>query len=320
MMATAKRSYRPSTENRAESVERLWTELREALPHAEQLLQSQAALNERDFRARDIRSIGAACWQRANHVMKFALVALHAGQSERSELLREAVSLMYWGAEILQYQRRVEPTSDEFEDTFFLERIWLHGLAAGGGAGHIANWTATYLSRVFAATGGTGGILELRHDPAFRVFIGEVMRANVEGHWPKDIDRTTTRTFGDLLIHAGDRAAFRKALIPFGDYRVAQAFGYDGIEATKRRPESRTGSVLDAGGWIKVFPVELFSLKYVYENATGGALSLNGDHPLLETPAMELPALLPLYEDDFIRRAVALAREVLGNAWRPVIS
>jgi len=38
----------------------------------------------------------------------------------------------------------------------------------------------------------------------------------------------------------------------------------------------------------------------------------------MEAPLMKLPALLPLYEDDHIRRAVALAKEVFGSAWRPV--
>jgi hypothetical protein len=113
-------------------------------------------------------------------------------------------------------------------------------------------------------------------------------------------------------------AEFRKALVSFCDYRVAQAFGYDGMEATRRRSEDRTESVLDRGGWIRLFPLELFSLRYVYQKTTGKALSLEADHPLLQAPFMKLPALLPLYEDDHIRRALALANEVFGAAWKPL--
>jgi hypothetical protein len=46
------------------------------------------------------------------------------------------------------------------------------------------------------------------------------------------------------------------------------------MEVTRRRSEAVTGSVLDAGGKIKVFLVELLSLTCVYEKTTGRALLL----------------------------------------------
>ena len=58
-----------------------------------------------------------------------------------------------------------------------------------------------------------------------------------------------------------------------------------------------------------MFPVELLSLQYVYQKTTGKPLSLEADHPLLQQPFMKFPALLPLFEDDQLRRVVALARE-----------
>jgi hypothetical protein len=75
--------------------------------------------------------------------------------------------------------------------------------------------------------------------------------------------------------------------------------------------------VLDIGGWPNLFPLELFSLRHVYQLTTGRSLSLQAE-PLLKTPLMNVPRLTPLYENYFIRRVVALAQEVFGSAWKPL--
>jgi hypothetical protein len=248
----------------------------------------------------------------------FALLAAQDGESGWPQQLREAFALTYWGMEILQHERVRQRIGPGVVDSFLLERIWLHGLAAGGGGDPIADWTAHYLADIFAATGGTGETLGLAQDRPYALFIRHLVDANVQDRWPKGVERMMMRAYGDLLARAPAPEAFRKALVSFCDYRMAQAFGYDGMEATRRRSADRTESVLDAGGWIRHFPVELFSLQYVYQRTTGKTLSLEADHPLLQQPFMKVPALLPLYEDDHVRRTVALAREVFGSAWRPV--
>jgi hypothetical protein len=270
------------------------------------------------LQARDVVGTGIAFLQHARDVMSLGLLAAHLGEDGWQQQLREAFSLTYWGMEILQHERVARRIGPEVVDGFLLERIWLHGLAAGGSAGPVADWTARYLADILAATGGSGETLELAADRPYALFIRHLVDANVEGTWPRGVDRMMMRAYGDLLARAPAPEAFRTALVAFCDYRVAQAFGYDGMEATRRRSEERTGSVLDIGGWIKLFPVELFSLQYVYRKTTGKALSLEADHPLLQQPFMKLPALLPLYEDVHIRRAVALARGVFGSAWKPV--
>ena len=130
------------------------------------------------------------------------------------------------------------------------------------------------------------------------------------------------RAYGDLLARAlASEALFRKALVSFCDYRVAQSFGSYGMEDAGAGSRLSPNPMLDDGGLgYKLFPVELFSLQYVYQKTTGKALSLEADHPLLEQPFMKLPALLPLYEDDLIRRAAVLAKEVYGAAWQPAVA
>ena len=318
--AKVQKSTRPTVENRAVSVLRLWRDAHRNWAQAREYMKQRLARDEAYFEARDAARVAVSCMQRSRDVMRFALLALRDGEGDGPQQLREAFSLMYWAAEIFQHERVAQGVGPEAPDSFLLERIWLHGLAAGGGAGSIADWTANYLADILAATRGTGETLELALDRPYALFIRLLVDANVRGSWPKGVDRMIMRAYGDLLARAPASEAFRKALVSFCDYRVAQAFGYDGMEATRRRSEDRTESVLDAGGWIKLFPVELFSLQYVYQKTTGKALSLEADHPLLEQPFMKLPALLPLYEDDLIRRAAVLAKEVYGAAWQPAVA
>jgi hypothetical protein len=313
-----RKAARPIAENRAEYVERLWRDGRKDLAQVREYLRQRSARAEYYLQARDIAGIGIAFMQRSRDIMRLALVGAHDGESGWQQLLREAFSLMYWSAEILQHERAAQRVGPEQVDGFLLERIWLHGLAAGGGACGIADWTARYLGDILAATGGHGNSLELEQDRPYSLFLGLLVDASVRGSWPKAFDRGVMRAYGELLASAGRPEAFRQAVVSFCDFRLAQAFGYDGAEAARRRSGAVTGSVLDAGGWIKVFPVELLSLTYVYEKTTTGTLSLEADHPLLATAPMNLPALLPLHDDDFLRGARALASKVFGNAWRPL--
>jgi len=320
--ARVKQSTRPTVENRAVSVLRLWTGVRRFQPETQRILKFRDALDEESFRARDAGRVGHGCISRSVYIMYLALAAMHKGGGDASQLLRQAFSLLYWGTEVSQHQLgAIRRTGREAFDPAVLDRIWLHGLAAGGGAERIADWIATYLVDVFAAPKARDTFeLELMLDVPFRSFIGHLMQANLDGRWPKGVDRMLMRGYGDLLVRAPVPEAFRKALVSFCDYRVAQAFGYDGMESKRRRSEDRTGSVLDRGGWIKLVPLELFSLQYVYQKATGKPLSLVADHPLLQEPFMKLPALLPLYEDDYIRRAAGLAKEVFGSDWKPLVA
>jgi hypothetical protein len=315
-MAQSPRRTRPSPSNRDASVEALWAEIAESLPHAAKQL-PQMQLAEHWFSERNPRGVGVTCLQRFRNAMTLAVGALWQRNAEGPQRLREAFSLLYCGAEILQHWRIQDPNFQDAGDSSVLDRFWLHGLAAAGGAPEIADWAAPYLFNHFRATGGTGmPLLEL--DVPFRQFLRTLMEAQVRGRWPDRIDRSAMRSYGTLLARLNDPNAFRAALVDFCDYRVMQALGYDSMDAPRPRPESRTGSVLDYAGWPKLYPLELFSLRHVYQKTTGRLLSLEAEHPLLKTPLMNVPPLLPLYEDDFIRRARVFAQEVFGNAWKPL--
>jgi hypothetical protein len=318
MVVRAQRGIRPSTQNRPESVEAVWVELSDSLSHAEKLLTWLPADTERDVRERKMGAVGVACRQQFDSIMTVAVCGLWQGNTGAPERLREAFSWMYWGAEVAQHERLRERIGYDVRDSTLLGRLWLHGLAAAGGAPDIADWAAPYLLNLLSTGDGTGGTLELTADTPFRLFFRQLLSAQVKRRWSSDIDRTAMRAYGDLLGAAQDPEAFRQALVEFCDYRIAQALRFDGMDARKRRPESVTRSVLDVGGWIRLFPLELFSMRYVYEKTMGVSLSLEADHPLLKTPLMRLPALLPLYQDRLIRQVTKTAEEVFRTQWKPL--
>ena len=76
---------------------------------------------------------------------------------------------------------------------------------------------------------------------------------------------------------------------------------------------------MDRGSWDRIFPVELLTLQYAFNKATGRQLSLDAPHPLLHTPFMTtpLPPLLPFYEDDLASTFKQFGGSVFGAAWRP---
>lgn len=71
--------------------------------------------------------------------------------------------------------------------------------------------------------------------------------------------------------------------------------------------------------WIAAFPLELFALREICRRATGQAPALEGDHPLLQSPLMQIPPLLPLVEDELAAEFEAFGRRNYGSRWQPLL-
>jgi hypothetical protein len=125
--------------------------------------------------------------------------------------------------------------------------------------------------------------------------------------------------FAPLYATAGEAEAFAAALVDYCDYRSAECLGYHGIDATKRRPPSKIESVMDQLGIDQVCPAELFVLRHAYAKATGKTLSLDAQHPLLQTPLMRspFPSLSGLHEDATTAALKGLCASAFGAAWSP---
>lgn len=308
---------KPTPEKRSEIIQAHVREIVESLPSREKRLFNSMQRHRHLFEEQKLLGISAVCNQRYREQMNLAVGAYMQGNRETGDkFIREAVANMYWSCELNQQESIVQHIGYDAPDSDYKHRLILHGLACACGAPHIADWLAPYLLNVLHSGDGAGRNYDLVVDVPFRGFYNVVIKAHVTGVWPEKLDPIPLRAYGDLLMAAGNPEAFRDALVAWCDYRLAQSLGFDGMEATKRRTQDQTGSVLDGGGWRALLPFELFSLKYVFERTTGKTLSLEADHPLLHVPQMKLPQVLPLYEDDYLRQAIELAEKVYGPGWK----
>jgi hypothetical protein len=303
---------RPTTEKRDEIIQALLQETVEALPPRVKRLANAMHLDSYLFEERNFSGLSLACDGWFYELMELAVGAYMQGDpAAGASRLREAFANGYWSCELIQQNRLAKHIGYDAPDDGLRNRLVLHGLAAAGGAPQIADWLAPYLHNALKGGSVCG---TLTADIPFRGFYEVVIDAHVSGAWPREIDHKRLRAYGDLLVAAGNADAFRKALVAWCDYRLAQSLGFDGMEAPKRRPASVYG--LFDGGWMTLLPFELFSLKYVFERTTGKTLSLEADHPLLHVPHMQVPPVLPLVDDDYLRRVVALAEDVFGSQWK----
>lgn len=249
------------------------------------------------------------------------LQAAHAresGGADAAARLRAGFAALYWTLELDQHDRLAQRWTDDVRDDLILGRIFLHGLAAGGGADGIAAWVAPMTLRLLRAEGGQ---MLAYADPALAAFMRALLEIQVNGRWslPDAAALRTMHSKGALLATADDPSAFAEALAAYCDDRLAHANGYAGRGATRKNRADDTASLLaqDAPAFT-LLPFELHSLRHVYQTTTGRPLSLSADHPLLEPERLALPALAPLHADDDTALLETLGRRQFGAHWSPL--
>lgn len=244
-----------------------------------------------------------------------------SGEPEADALLRAGFATLYWTLELDQHDRLAQRWSDDVRDDFILGRVFLHGLAGCGGAAEIAEWVAPMALRLLKAQ---GGILLSAADPALAAFMVALLEMQVSKRW-KLPDAATVQTMqskGPLLVNAGSPDAFAEALVAYCDDRLAYASGFSGRNATKKNRANETTSILtpdDAAAFV-LLPVELLSLRFVYEMTTGKSLSLEADHPLLAPHRLSLPRFAPLAVDDDVSMLEEVGRRQFGAQWNPLVA
>jgi hypothetical protein len=297
----ARRAFRPTRENREEAVGLLWKEVTANSQYRRSLTERGQSTFYRDA-IRDF-NVGLGTIRHTGLQLTYsAIEASWQNLPDKEEQLRRAFCIFYWYAEISRQHRLARQFGDNIHEDFFTELLHQMGIAAACGHTKFVDWMAPYCLKLLL--GGGGVTINFMVDAPARLFTGLLLGAISGRCWPQCIDTAALKNYAPLFATPGDPAAFREALIEYSDYRIAQCFRYDGMDATKRRPLSITGSVLDDDTWGRLFPVELFLLKYAFECTGRGTLSLDAGHPLLQTPLMQapFPPLEPLYEDDFVRQ------------------
>jgi hypothetical protein len=229
-----------------------------------------------------------------------------------------AFNLAYWAQEVLLTHRRVQGWSDDVSDDTLYDLLGWQGLAAASGAAWFTDWVAPHLHNLFASGGVSKTMRFFAVDePALR-FTQLLQATLITARWPTADELQHLGAYSDLFAKAAEPSDFAGALVDYCDYRVAECFGYHGMDAAKRRRPSVDESIMDRGSWEQVFPVELLTLRYAFQKATGAPLSLEASHALLQTPLMKVPwPVVAVQEDEAVVASLRrLAQSSYGNQWK----
>jgi hypothetical protein len=313
-------AHKPDRTNRAESVSTLWNRL--GLPEvASRPPTSSRAAWEAHLAAEQPAQVGMASAEISRHAL-FNWLTHRWQSSDDGTWAQQAFAYLYWGEELYLLGRRAHGMGDESRDHLLHDLLAWQGLAAACGETWFSLWVAPHLHNLFASGNVAERDLGFAVDTPARLFTQCLQQTLIQQAWPTDAAVADLGPYAALISTAAQPDRFEAALVDFCDYRIAQCFGYDGMDATKRRRPSQDGSIMDRGGWEQVFPVELFTLKLAYERATGQGLSLDAPHPLLQTPWMvrAFPRLSPMFENEQTQRMHALAQGLNWTLKAPVQS
>jgi hypothetical protein len=308
---------KPTRTNRDSSLAFLWQRLGLAASVAAQDGTNQAMLQDNLQHGRALQAAVVVNYMSRDALDIWLLDRWAGGAAAQAQFLK-AFSLAYWAQEALLTHRRVQGWDEHVADDTLYDTLAWQGLAAAAGAGWFTEWVAPHLHNLFASGGVAETMRFFAVDQDALRFTQLLQKTLITGRWPAASELPPLGAYTNLFAKAGQGADFASALVDFCDYRVAECFGYHGIDATKRRRPSADESIMDRGSWEQVFPVELLSLRHAYERATGAPLALDAPHPLLQTPLMRSPwPPLAVQEDDSaVKLLRRLADTTYGAQWK----
>lgn len=315
---------KPDRSNREQCIATLWKRLKlEDAVTAD--TGPQLAWLADDLKLRRTPQLTLTAQRLAQHWLNKFVLSRWNRADDPDPTFARAFAYFYWGREIYLAFRQAEGVPDESRDDTLHELLEWQGLAIAAGQEWFAERVAPYLHRLcMSGAPGKGRVPGTRQgffcydEPALQ-FSQALQRTLLSGQWPGAADLAAMGSHAALFASADRPDQFREALVEYCDDRIAECFGYHGIDATKRRPPSVFESVMDRGSWNQVFPVELLTFQHAFRKATGRQLSLDAPHPLLHTVLMTtpLPPPVPFFEDDLTSKLKQYGQSAFGPAWRP---
>jgi hypothetical protein len=229
--------------------------------------------------------------------------------------MKKGFAYAYWGRELDACVRVVDAWEPDQGDGDIHEEVAWQALSIVCGSPWFALWLAPHLHNQFGYPSDDISLIGYSLDQPARQFMEMLQSSLVTGQWPGQIDVAKLGGYGGLLTALPHPQRWHEALVAFCDWRVANAYGYAEMGASKRRRQSAGYSALDRESWEQVFPIELFILQFAYERATGQRVSLQADHPMLQSPLMTapFPELEPMYDDEWLQRTRQLHAETFGS-------
>lgn len=301
----------PSPENREACLQQLWEKL-----YIEEGIDKSTQDNfvwlERALSAPSAGKAALAASWLANNFLDRACIDRRLDWLATSDtFLRQSFAYVYLARELNLLARMAPDWPELNPDGLLLETIAWQGLSVACGSPWFALWIAPHLHNQFGNPDPGQALLAYDFDKPARGFMELLQRSLITGAWPAHVDVPALSAYGRLLEACGQPAHWAAALVDFCDWRVANAYGYEFMGATKRRRQSSLRSAMDWESVHQVFPIELFTLRLAYERATGVRLSLDAPHPMLQGPLMArpFPQVEPMFEDEWTRQLVALREE-----------
>ncbi len=230
-------------------------------------------------------------------------------------IINDIYSVMYWGFQIDEHHRQQKNISFEIANGLEQAQIFFHSLAMVNGHKDIAFWSAHIIANHIYKGGMLNGIGDANMD--FVHFYWRLLIAQLHNQWvPKEKLNDALGNFKPLLEFANNPALFEKALIEYCDFRMARSLLYENQNVAKQRKPADGFYIFEIPSF-SLLPLELFALKAVYESTTGKNLSLNVDHPLLQSPLMSVPKF------NLVSNKVGADLEILGKQsfasnWSPL--
>jgi hypothetical protein len=285
--------FKPSRENRDQAIQKIWTRFK---PNHESLLEHAASKFEdleiglgKAKAGSDIFDIG----RYANAELALAIDALWNNDNKAAgEHYSRSFKFIHQYVSYAAQRRQKEGwTYEGSEDAFNVLIDW-QGLSQFFGQGWFCAWVAPYLNSLFESGSISFSSLLYINDPEGYGFMALLQKTIVSKAWPSTGEISHLGPFKALFENADASAeVFSQTLVDYCDYRISRNFGYPSIEVDdKDRSRSWQTIFGQTGICFELMPVELFTFAHAYHAATGKQVSLQGEHPMLQTPLMRVPA------------------------------
>lgn len=311
-----KKHLRPSPENRDETVALITESLLQNDDEYIKSLSADTAIAYEDIRQSKpaqlcvglgfvfMSSMGLA----VNRVLKHDLTGW--------QQLQCTLQQMYWSCEIQQHDWIKNNVPFDNPSACEIPQIVFHAVSLATGYEKAADWIANFLHNHFYQNGIAAGVGYANSD--FLEFYWRLLLAQTSGKWvPMDKLSDELGAFRPLLETAHNPIEFEKALKSYCDFRLSRSFQFENQLAQKPR-KAHDGMYLFEQRWLAIFPFELLALQAIYEKTTGAKLSLKIDHPLLQTPLLNLPAPIESTEDDLTRAIRLFGENYFNKYWQPL--
>jgi hypothetical protein len=298
----------PTSLNREACLQQLWDKLH-VEGRTEDSLASELARVTRHLEVGSAAKASLAACDLAYGYLRLAVIDRRKSALTTSDaFLRKSFVFAYWARE-LDIVARVDPEWSELVgDDLLMTMVAWQALSTACGSPWFALWLAPHLHNQFGHPDAEMPLVYYSYDKPARRFMEVLQRSLITGVWPQRIEAEEMSAYGKLLQACQRPSDWPAALVEYCDWRIANAYGYAEMGATKRRRQSAMASVLDVECVEQVFPVELLTLRFAFERATGQQLSLDAPHPMLQGPLMAqpFPTVEPMHKDEWTERLRAL--------------